>query len=97
MQAVFNTDDTHNLVVCTLCSCYPWSVLGLPPVWYKAPPYRCQGRHRSARRARGIRADAARDDEDPRLGFDRRTPLPRRAACGRPAPKAGAKKSLPIW
>jgi len=40
MQAVFNTYETHNLVVCTLCSCYPWSVLGLPPVWYKAPPYR---------------------------------------------------------
>ncbi|NMM43058.1 nitrile hydratase subunit alpha [Rhodospirillaceae bacterium KN72] len=40
MRAVFNTDDTHNLVVCTLCSCYPWSVLGLPPVWYKSPPYR---------------------------------------------------------
>ena len=40
MQAAFNTSDTHNLVVCTLCSCYPWSVLGLPPVWYKAPPYR---------------------------------------------------------
>ena len=40
MQAVFNSGDTHNLVVCTLCSCYPWAVLGLPPVWYKAPPYR---------------------------------------------------------
>ncbi len=40
MQAVFNTAETHNLVVCTLCSCYPWTVLGLPPVWYKAPPYR---------------------------------------------------------
>ena len=40
MQAVFNTPDTHNLVVCTLCSCYPWSVLGLPPVWYKSPAYR---------------------------------------------------------
>ena len=40
MQAVFNTPDTHNLVVCTLCSCYPWTVLGLPPVWYKSPPYR---------------------------------------------------------
>ena len=40
MQAVFNTAETHNIVVCTLCSCYPWSVLGLPPVWYKAPPYR---------------------------------------------------------
>jgi nitrile hydratase subunit alpha len=40
MRAVFNTPDTHNLVVCTLCSCYPWAVLGLPPVWYKAPAYR---------------------------------------------------------
>jgi nitrile hydratase len=40
MQAVFNADGVHNLVVCTLCSCYPWSVLGLPPVWYKSPPYR---------------------------------------------------------
>ncbi|MBA3448617.1 MAG: nitrile hydratase subunit alpha [Pseudaminobacter sp.] len=40
MQAAFNTAETHNLVVCTLCSCYPWSVLGLPPVWYKSPPYR---------------------------------------------------------
>ena len=40
MQAVENTPDEHNLVVCTLCSCYPWPVLGLPPVWYKSPPYR---------------------------------------------------------
>lgn len=40
MRAVFNDAETHNLVVCTLCSCYPWSVLGLPPVWYKAPAYR---------------------------------------------------------
>jgi len=40
MVAVENTPQTHNLIVCTLCSCYPWTVLGLPPVWYKAPPYR---------------------------------------------------------
>ena len=40
MVAVENTPDTHNMVVCTLCSCYPWPVLGLPPVWYKAAPYR---------------------------------------------------------
>ncbi len=40
MVAVFNTPETHNMVVCTLCSCYPWPVLGLPPVWYKSPPYR---------------------------------------------------------
>ena len=38
--AVENTPATHNMVVCTLCSCYPWPVLGLPPVWYKSAPYR---------------------------------------------------------
>ena len=40
MQVVENSPKVHNLVVCTLCSCYPWSVLGLPPVWYKSAPYR---------------------------------------------------------
>jgi len=40
LQVVENTDDTHNLVVCTLCSCYPWTELGLPPAWYKSAPYR---------------------------------------------------------
>lgn len=40
IDAVFNDERTHHLVVCTLCSCYPWSVLGLPPSWYKSPPYR---------------------------------------------------------
>ena len=38
--AVENTPEIHNVVVCTLCSCYPWDVLGLPPVWYKSAPYR---------------------------------------------------------
>ena len=40
MVVVENTPQVHNLVVCTLCSCYPWPVLGLPPVWYKSSPYR---------------------------------------------------------
>jgi nitrile hydratase len=40
MVALENTPDTHNMVVCTLCSCYPWPVLGLPPVWYKSAAYR---------------------------------------------------------
>jgi nitrile hydratase subunit alpha len=40
MVVVENTSKVHNLVVCTLCSCYPWPVLGLPPVWYKSAPYR---------------------------------------------------------
>jgi nitrile hydratase len=39
-RAVEDTPEVHNLVVCTLCSCYPWDVMGLPPVWYKMPPYR---------------------------------------------------------
>jgi nitrile hydratase subunit alpha len=40
LVVVENTPDVHNIVVCTLCSCYPWDVLGLPPVWYKSPAYR---------------------------------------------------------
>jgi nitrile hydratase len=40
MRVVENTPEVHNTVVCTLCSCYPWPVLGIPPVWYKSPPYR---------------------------------------------------------
>ncbi len=42
MVVVENTPDTHNVIVCTLCSCYPWPVLGLPPTWYKSPPYRAR-------------------------------------------------------
>lgn len=42
MVVVENTADVHNVVVCTLCSCYPWPVLGLPPSWYKDPPYRAR-------------------------------------------------------
>ena len=42
LRVIENTEDTHNLVVCTLCSCYPWPMLGLPPVWYKSAPYRSQ-------------------------------------------------------
>jgi nitrile hydratase len=42
MVVVENTPETHNVVVCTLCSCYPWPVLGLPPTWYKSPAYRAR-------------------------------------------------------
>jgi nitrile hydratase len=53
LVAVENTADTHNMVVCTLCSCYPWPVLGLPPVWYKSAPYRAK----AVRDPRGVLAD----------------------------------------
>jgi nitrile hydratase len=59
--AVENTPDVHNVVVCTLCSCYPWPVLGLPPNWYKSPPYRS----RMVREPRAVLAemDCAVPDE----------------------------------
>ena len=53
MVAVFNSPEEHNLVVCTLCSCYPWPVLGLPPSWYKAPAYRA----RAVREPRAVLAE----------------------------------------
>ena len=53
LVAVENTPKTHNMVVCTLCSCYPWDLLGLPPVWYKAAPYRS----RTVKDPRGVLGD----------------------------------------
>ena len=53
IAVVENTPHTHNMVVCTLCSCYPWPVLGLPPVWYKSAPYRS----RAVIDPRGVLAD----------------------------------------
>jgi nitrile hydratase len=53
LVAVENTPELHNLVVCTLCSCYPWDVLGLPPTWYKSAPYRS----RAVKDPRGVLAD----------------------------------------
>jgi len=96
MVALENTASVHNLVVCTLCSCYPVPVLGLPPVWYKSAPYR----------SRAV-ADPAWCSTT--LGWSyRRTPRsvcgipPRRCAiwscrCARRVPTAGGKRSWPVW
>ncbi len=53
MVVLENTAQVHNVVVCTLCSCFPWATLGLPPVWYKSAPYRA----RAARDPRGVLAE----------------------------------------
>jgi nitrile hydratase len=50
---VENTPQRHNMIVCTLCSCYPWEMLGLPPVWYKSAPYRS----RAVKDPRGVLAE----------------------------------------
>jgi nitrile hydratase len=57
---VENTDDVHNVIVCTLCSCYPWPVLGLPPDWYKSAPYRS----RMVREPRGLLGEMGCDVPD---------------------------------
>ena len=63
MVVVENTPDVHNVVVCTLCSCYPWPVLGLPPTWYKSPAYRARVGRRAARACSRVRRRAADDVE----------------------------------
>ncbi|MFP3552837.1 nitrile hydratase subunit alpha [Paraburkholderia sp. SIMBA_049] len=66
MVALENTPGVHNMVVCTLCSCYPWPVLGLPPIWYKSAPYRS----RAVIDPRGVLAEfgvALPDDTDLRV------------------------------
>jgi nitrile hydratase len=88
--AVENTPRVHNMIVCTLCSCYPWEVLGLPPTWYKSAPYRS----RAVIDPRGVLPiSASRFRPRPTSGSGTR---PRKRAlsccrCGRPALKTGVK------
>jgi nitrile hydratase len=60
MVVLENTPAVHNVIVCTLCSCYPWPVLGLPPTWYKSPPYRA----RIVREPRAVLAEFGLDVAD---------------------------------
>ena len=81
--AVENTPQIHNMIVCTLCSCYPWEMLGLPPVWYKAAPYRS----RAVNDPRGVLKDfgvTLPDGTNIRVwDFDRRDALHRAADAAR--------------
>ncbi len=63
MVVVENTPAVHNVVVCTLCSCYPWPVLGLPPTWYKSPPYRARMVREPRELLREMGLDLANDIE----------------------------------
>ena len=84
VMAVENTAEVHNVVCCTLCSCYPWAVLGLPPTWYKSPEYRS----RIVREPRAVLADfgarRSAGQGDPRLGLELR-----HALHGRPGAAGG--------
>ena len=95
MVAVENTPDAHNMVVCTLCSCYPWPVLGLPPVWYKSAPYRSRAVSRSARACWRDFGVTLRDD-DRRSACGTRPPrcATSSSRCARAGPTAGARSEL---
>ena len=88
MVVVENTPTVHNLVVCTLCSCYPWPVLGLPPVWYKSSAYRS----RAVIDPRGVLREFGLDRcrTTSRCASGIRPPRSATSSCpsGRPAPKA---------
>jgi Nitrile hydratase, alpha chain. len=96
MVVVENTPSVHNMVVCTLCSCYPWPVLGLPPVWYKSPAYRS----RAVLEPRKVLAEfGVTLPETPRSACGTRA---RRSAtwCSRGAPTGRSispKPSWPLW
>ena len=79
MVVVETTAAVHNVIVCTLCSCYPWPTLGLPPAWYKDPPYRA----RMVREPRALLAE---------MGC--RCPPIWRSECGTPPPRSATLSSL---
>ena len=79
MVVVENTPEVHNVVVCTLCSCYPWPVLGLPPDLVQEPGVSRPCRRGAAGGASRVRRRAAARGRDPRVGLDERGALPRPA------------------
>ena len=88
MVVVENTPEVHNVIVCTLCSCYPWPVLGLPPAWYKSKAYRARVVAEPRARPGRVRARPRRGRRAARLGFERRGALPRAPRAPRRAPTA---------
>ena len=88
MVVVANTPAIHNMIVCTLCSCYPWPLLGLPPIWYKSPPYRARAVSEPRAVLRSSVSSWARKSRSASG-----TPAPRSATwccrCVRPVPTAG--------
>ena len=92
LRVVENTPEVHNLITCTLCSCYPWAVLGLPPVWYKSQPYRA----RAAADPRASCKNSARSWTKPwKSTSGTRTPMCATWSCrsAQRAPRIGPKSS----
>ncbi|UGY22882.1 nitrile hydratase subunit alpha [Bradyrhizobium septentrionale] len=86
LVALENTETVHNVIVCTLCSCTAFTIIGLPPDWYKDLDYRARG-PRVTHGAAGNGPRSAARNRDPRLGYDGRYPL-----HGDPGPTAGDRR-----
>ena len=93
LVVVENTPAVHNLVVCTLCSCYPWSVLGLPPTWYKLPAYRSRAVSEPRASPPGVRAPGSGRARSAGVGLECRGALHGIAASGRLAPRGWGRPS----
>ena len=97
LLAVENTPQVHNAIVCTLCSCYPRMLLGIPPEWYKSRNYRS----RMVREPRAVLAEFGLHDSREDCRFACTTPPPTCATsccrCAPPAPRAGARSGSPRW
>ena len=87
LVAVENTPQLHNMIVCTLCSCYPWEVLGLPPVWYKSAPYRSRA-VRTPAASSPISAWSCRGTPASGSGIRPRRPASWCCRCALPGPRA---------
>ena len=87
--------ELHNMVVCTLCSCYPWPLLGIPPAWYKSDAYRSRAVREPRRVLAEFGLDPARGAGSAGLGFDGRGPLSGGADAARRHAKAGARTVWP--
>ena len=94
MVVLENTERVHNMVVCTLCSCYPWPVLGLPPVWYKSAPYRSRAVS-EPRSVLGEFGTELPDDVEVRVWTARPSFVIWSCQCDRTAPMAGPKTLSP--
>jgi len=96
LEVVVNEPGVHNVVCCTLCSCYPWTLLGLPPGWYKSPEYRS----RIVREPRAVLAEMGLELEEDTT-INSWTPAPRSATSSspsaRPAPRASTRRSWRPW
>ena len=94
MVVVENTPDVHNVVVCTLCSCYPWPVLGLPPTWYKSPAYRARVVAEPRVGAPRVRARASLRDRRSACGTRRARSATSSCRSDRRGPRAWSEESL---